>query len=686
MPLPGLVVTTLVSLWLLGENVRSYSSTGYLYNVVQNHRSPAQTVVQIISSVLGAAHLYVLTAMVNRWTRLNWMKGAISLDRLKFWNAVSSIVKDFSLPFRFLLPLLIITLAALIPQGLWSGALTPNFTNSTMISHIQVPQYGPDERGVFWNQTWDPTRSRGDTRNKLGTFSYSPAWDRGGVMLDAAAAASSRDTTPVTHIKNDNTRYSYLGRSYGVGASVGLVDVGDVDDITPLQTYSYRETGYQANVTCGKNDTSNWAIDVTQESDDSGTPSMYVANGTTPDNSFNAFAVVGLGDSSIVALVSHLSTDGGGIVAMATGNSQGDYTSLNNTQCNVTFTPTNFLVEVDAAQRVINVTALPGPAKDMDPTASDGVHFQDWRCIPRCGPFSNVGRPSLGAVATQVMRSIMSLSMIYTTLYTSPVGNMFLSNIASVQAAQANGSLFPGEDASMIGVARSLESLLDDALLAFSSAQIVVANETTQVDVSAEYAAIKIGQSTFIYLVTALNVFLVLVFLAEAIRTRFWRGLPLFDYRDLKSVIVASSMGGSSVARRAVARHGLTKSHGWTAEPTDAVVGRMTVILGRQARDDGGDDGDMGGAIAIIDAGANDDDEADGTHGDAAAMYQEREREMGAWKNQVQIGTRTKMWGGNSSTSTMPYQRVESTDEIPHVFISPEAQEHEHERGYGHES
>lgn len=77
-------------------------------------------------------------------------------------------------------------------------------------------------------------------------FSFEPQFLQHGLILDSASRASSLESiqnpnvnTTVVHAKLDATGYSYVNRSYGVGASVGLVDAF----AQGANAYSYQEIG-----------------------------------------------------------------------------------------------------------------------------------------------------------------------------------------------------------------------------------------------------------------------------------------------------------------------------------------------------------------------------------------------------------------------------------------------------------
>jgi hypothetical protein len=101
----------------------------------------------------------------------------------------------------------------------------------------------------------------------------------------------------------------------------------------------------------------------------------------------------------------------------------------------------------------------------------------------------------------------------------------------------------------LVGVTNSITAMIDDILVAYASAQIMVGcqHETTNSVITIN--ALKIGQGIYIWAVFGLNLALLLVFVEEAIRCKSWSGLTTFDYLDILSVIISASRGGPEVAR-----------------------------------------------------------------------------------------------------------------------------------------
>jgi hypothetical protein len=287
-----------------------------------------------------------------------------------------------------------------------------------------------------------------------------------------------------------------------------------------------------------------------------GVPDTYLAAGVLPNSNYDPkfnlgwsfpgyidgfypewYSTIGFGNQSIVALttVSHPSRN---MLAVATGN--GTYDVLDKIQCDIHFTPSIFGVLVDTTAAVISVTPL-GNSSDIDPTSANyGAGF--------------------GVIPQTALTGITSFSMTNTDLYTSVLGNVFLSNIADIAMARNTAPT----DASVVleGMEASLESMLDDILVGFSSAQLQIAgknasapNSTIGSATTVTMAAMRVGKLPYLIGVSVLNFLVVAVYLFECFRTRHWRGMPLFDHNDIASVVVAASKGGTALGDAVLGVH-----------------------------------------------------------------------------------------------------------------------------------
>jgi hypothetical protein len=310
---------------------------------------------------------------------------------------------------------------------LWAGAITPVLTTVPYPSTILIPQYTPDVDALYWNRTDSNFIQLGaDSTNStaLGDFSFFPVYPFGGRILNTAASSSTK-----AHDKYDNSRFSYLGRSFGVGASVGLA--GDILNIPNVESYTYFETGYRTNVSCITNSTSAFYIAPLNETRYFYLPIDYVAVVILPNSNVSkimtpfytgsntvnltlpeyttAYPIIGFETESPLLAVGAVSGNGRNMLGLASSGAILDqypkYQFLNQTQCEVTFTPRTFQVTVNTTGLLIQVSDV-GEADELlvDPTTA------------KFGA-------GMGVLAQRSLIQILLLSFINTSLYTSVVGD-----------------------------------------------------------------------------------------------------------------------------------------------------------------------------------------------------------------------------------------------------------------------
>jgi hypothetical protein len=100
-----------------------------------------------------------------------------------------------------------------------------------------------------------------------------------------------------------------------------------------------------------------------------------------------------------------------------------------------------------------------------------------------------------------------------------------------------------------------------------------MANDTNSTVPTVSAVAYNVGQKAYAIAVIALNAGVVIVFIAESLRTRRWNDLPKFNYNDVKSVVIASSLGGSAVGDDVLSRSS------WIGDPSDRAAGATKVVL-----------------------------------------------------------------------------------------------------------
>ncbi|KAI9831030.1 MAG: hypothetical protein M1819_005268 [Sarea resinae] len=545
--LPGLAGTTLVTFLLLAGAAQNWTITGEAYRAITSHRATVQLVVQVLSLLLGSAQVYAVCALINFSTRLMLTRNPASLDQMKLWNALCGSRLEWTLPWRQVVVLGCFVSLTVVPSSLWTGAITPIDTYGYRSSYrIDVPRYSAASE-PFWNITTDIRALNEGTvlRETRGTFSYQPARDLQGSIQDAAAAASCRNGSEPIKKKMDHTPFAYRGRSFGAGASVGLSDEG----LAGFTYYNYTEVGYLTDIACTINSSSNYYIVPIGNSDTTSLPALYLATGYLPNsspNKYESYSTAALINSTGIVAFQDVINQGKYMYAVAT---LGDiYAGLNHTQCTTIFTPTLLSVSVDVRKGIITVSPTPGEAPDLEAS---------------------------GTLLARVHSIIRYISMINTSLYTSTLGNVLASNIANVVASNETAN---STSSTLGAIEASMESMMDDALLAYNSAQLMIAQDSVPTPASGHLPGVRIGQPGYIYAITIINAAVLLLVAAECWRTRGWHGLLRFDYRDIKTVILGSAAGGAAIASAARNVH---RAHGtvWTADPADRVAGKVHVVL-----------------------------------------------------------------------------------------------------------
>lgn len=218
------------------------------------------------------------------------------------------------------------------------------------------------------------------------------------------------------------------------------------------------------------------------------------------------------------------------------------YQNFTNLQCNVTFTPSTFSVLVDVARSNISMTLL---------------------------ETSTVTDTELTGFLTNVsFHQVQYISEAVTTIYTSFIGQSFLNNIENIQARK-NHTHITATDVST-GVARALESFIDNSLSIYGATQVMIAGDRANVTAKVQLMAVKLGEPVYVYISFGISLAVVILVVSMAMRTRFWRDLPMFDCMEIKSAILGASAGGSALSDVA---------HSWNDDPTDRGAGAVGVVV-----------------------------------------------------------------------------------------------------------
>ena len=525
----SILFTTLVSIVLIG--LRGWESIGIFRQYVEQHRAIASAIGQVLSSALGMLQLYTATTLINAGTRIYINERSVSLDSLKFWTSLIAGRVDGELPLRQMIVTFLFFLVAQAPAALWAGSITPVFITTTVVAgSIQVPIFSQATEHVWNNQfqlrgpqVWNIETNCTTSRSQQGFAASCPVPDMQELLLYSASSATTTDGTPRNHSKNDNQEWIYQGRSFGVGSSQGVVPLIDVPKNSELQNYQYSEIGYTSHISCQRNASTTYGAQAFQTAYDNDLTIWeiggYLPN-SVPGNPEN-YPVVTFFEASLVEFLAWSAVVNGNTNMIAITTSE-KYVEFNQTQCVVTFTPTQFDVVANISSKI--VTVLPSNSTSTVVSAIEPT----------------------GRLTANIMYSLNLLSRMSTTLYRSVLGESLNYNLETIAGDGTDTNLNQSSINAVVEAA--FEAVVDDVLVAFGVAELILANSSTSTPITGTYTAVRIGQDTFIYASLGVNIILIILVVIEALRTGLWRKLPVFDYTNVASVAIAASAGHSSIA------------------------------------------------------------------------------------------------------------------------------------------
>ncbi|KAF2111671.1 hypothetical protein BDV96DRAFT_581523 [Lophiotrema nucula] len=569
----AIIIPTVISIVIGGLHLRHYKTSGSLYHWSITSRALLQVVVHILSSLLSVLWMYPICKIISHSTRHRLSKKAVDLNTLRLWSAIVQARTDWNLPTSAALMALGFFALTYLPATIWAGALTPTFTVGLERDvPLQIPSsgplgnysflYPPPTKGGYlaFNDCWV-------TQQANGTFTNCPLKYHTRSLLLSVASASSPDNNPRNHSKWDNAKFQYVGRSYGVGASTGLTD-HDIITLDRAQEYTYNEVGFVTNTNCIYNATSDWIITWAYDAPNGAYPNMWTAVGALPNSNWTAinssaqvgdrdysdgrgyYAQVGFGDGEGIVSVTNagplMPGDDRYFFALAAGSS---YAQLDKVQCQLTFEPANFRVDVSIANNTITVTRdNTTKVENLDPDKKLRM-----RAIDQLG-----------------------VSFIEGSLYVSTVGDAFMENARNLQIRQELSPTANITNATILAaVADSVTAMMDDTFVALASAGLTVADVPQTVGVNVTMAAVQIGTGPFILAIALINIGGCLVVLAGSVLL-FNAHVPQFDYNDLACVAIGTFHGAKGEGPH-FAQDGDVSA--WDGDPADSHIGHLLARL-----------------------------------------------------------------------------------------------------------
>ena len=250
----SVLVTTIISTSIVVLQFTGYRNTSGLFEWSENKRTTLQVVVFILSSLLGSFWTFSICSAFNFETRQLFARRSVTLNTVKLWSAFSIGHFDRNLPFWSALGSLVFFTLLSLPATVWSGALTPHLASTSFYVTLPIPAAS---NNAFYHSL--PSADCWTKQQANGTFSSCPTRQFSSNLLTSVASATTPDGSLRNHSRFDSTRFGYVGRSYGVGGSVGLVDHEWTSRPT-TQGYNYTESGYITNASCSYNASSLWRI------------------------------------------------------------------------------------------------------------------------------------------------------------------------------------------------------------------------------------------------------------------------------------------------------------------------------------------------------------------------------------------------------------------------------------------
>ncbi|ETS86574.1 hypothetical protein PFICI_00402 [Pestalotiopsis fici W106-1] len=532
LPFLALVPTTILSIVLFAGNAHNWVAPDSTYSFISTNRTVSQVAVQVIAYTLGMLNTSVVCRLLQYITRKRLSTRSISLDSLRFWTGIQSQKLLTNIPVYMSTSLAFFCLLSVGPSAVWTGALTPIEIISNRSAVLSVPNYSNTSMLVYnWGERFGSYSRQSDQ----GLFTYNVGEQYMPHLMNSLATATTVDGSARVHSKLDNTGFSYIGRSHGVGAPIGLVD--DALSITPHATgYTYIESGYKAHVDCIYNSSADFSL----QCQDSSYYVVCAAKGYLPNSlpgQQESLDYMGYSSSPIAAIgVTSNPAQPRRMLATATGT---DYEQLNNIQCEWEFTPSQFSVSTSFAAKNISVTLVP---QDLTSTPEAVDDFE---------PKGNL--TFLANWQFNLMSSDLS------SLYSSFLGKSINANIENYRFAHASNSTQPelsDEEATLGGLEAALEAVMDDLLLGYAGAQLMVPNVSSDVDAHLLTRAVKFGQTSWIVAIFAFNIVLLVWTIVEATRTWGWKGLTIFDFTDPAALVL-----GTAKASKCSCNKNLSESH-----------------------------------------------------------------------------------------------------------------------------
>lgn len=506
----------------------SFEPDSTLFEVVSQYRNSVQVVISIIAAMLGLVWAYPVGLTVNLVLRGFIHKRIISIDSLRLYTSLSNRAIDTTLSPRNIIIAALFFILCRLPAVLWTGALTPSTIVVDALGSVMVPMTGPDSYQILpHSETNVVSVGCQHFQQTNGTFTTCPGTLSSGRLMDSLSSASTISGQARNHSKVDKSGFTYFGRSYGVGASVGLDLLSS--NVENILRYNYSETGYLTATKCTYNRTSAWGHSglVTDQNCCLGVPNVWSANGQRPNeppttNNYYSQTAFGRTPADVVSFSagSEGTTRSGKppfYLSVAAGT---NYAMLDKVQCELTFTPTVFNVTVSVRNRTIQVFP--------DPIQNDSSEIED-------------PNPS-GELREWSLKALQTLTMVQTTMYVSTVGEALGNNIRT-KLGRPSIKLEAGPDqAALPAMQESIEAGMDD-ILSYISGASLANGSAANISVNLQHEVVRVGTPRYLATLFIVNLALLVAVCVMTFWTKGFCDSPVFDFSDFGAMTAATRLG-----------------------------------------------------------------------------------------------------------------------------------------------
>ncbi|CAI4212519.1 unnamed protein product [Parascedosporium putredinis] len=454
-----------------------------------------QVLIYIMSALLGAIHVWAVTALIRRRASLALFSGkplTAAALRHRTYLAIPRVPRDIRT--WYFIPILLVSLL-----GFETAVLIPSFRD---LSRVKEYPAGSDSAGL-------------ELFTSEGYFSYLVGTRHRARIADIAASATSPAGSVRALPRLDDTPYRVLGRSYGIASSVGI----GAQDLSSLSVLSYRftEMGYETTVNCTYNQTSDFTI----TADRGSSQGIITIGGFLPDSTSgkpNQAEHFAPDSKNTVALgVAHDEDSPRTYLAIAAGD---NYEDLDKIQCQVHFKFGMFQVSVNEEAHQISVTFL-GDMNGADP--DNTVPRTAMRQLEIVSSGLAAGGAAQSALGEVFRANVAALNMMLAA--SESVG---LDRAAEEAALRIDGE----DDIRLRGVENALTAMLDAILSGYGAAQVMVGKVSELSTAELTRRTFVLGKLGYVVAACVLNGLIVLAVAVEAVATRNWRGLPALDFTD----------------------------------------------------------------------------------------------------------------------------------------------------------